>query len=143
MRGGLGYFWWYGGGGGSTYTASLSGSFPSPSGVSTINNIFYRQGLAGSLPAPSGAIVKQTGKFLTGDFSSGSGTSTKSTTRTLSGAVPAPSGTLQESATLRQTVSGIMGAILGAIATVLNPIIVPTRNKMKIIGSAFRKLIGG
>ena len=128
--------------GGTTYDQSVLGSFPAPSGnISSI--VAFSQSTTGDFPAPSGSIVKLIGKAVSGSSPAPSGVPSKLITVTRTGTMPAPSGSLQEAVTFRQAVTGIMGSISAVISTVLNPIIEASTNKIKIIGSAFRRIIGG
>lgn len=129
-------------GGPTTYTQTCTGSFSAPSGA-LAQQVSFVEALSGSFPSPSGTASKLIGKNIAGALSAPSGATIKQTAVTRTGSMPAPSGSLQESVTFHQAVAGIMGSIAAIIATVLNPIIPATKNKIKIIGSAFRKLIGG
>jgi hypothetical protein len=127
---------------GGPFTQSLSGSFPAPS-ASLSSVVAFHQSSTGNFPSPSGGASKMIGKGVSGSLPDPSGIVSKRTSVTRTGNMPSPSGSLQEAVTFRQTVSGIMGSISAIISTVLNPIIEASTNKIKIIGSAFRRLIGG
>lgn len=120
----------------------LAGVFPSA--FSTVSNPgMFSQGVSGTMPNPTGGIVKLVGKSVTGAFPAGSGGPVMRTAKVVAGTMPAASGTLAESVTLHATLSGIMGAISGAVSTVLNPVVVAAKGLLKIIGSGFKKIIGG
>jgi|GEM_PF-1857342 len=120
----------------------VAGALPSPAGTATRNGA-YGEALAGSFPAPSGSIAKRTGKMLTGSVPAANGSVVKLTSRGLSGSMPAASGDTGHGAILHQSVAGIMGTISGAVAAVVNPVVAAAMGLLRIIGSGFKKIIGG
>jgi len=130
------------GGGGATYNQAVAGGFPAPGG-SAAHQGSFGEALAGNLPAPSGGIVKRTGKIVTGAVPAAGGATVKRTAKALAGSVPSANGNAMHGAVFHVSVSGIMGIIAGTVATVLNPVVIAAKGLLKVIGSGFKKIIGG
>lgn len=120
----------------------VTGALPAPSGLASTGGSFSVTP-SGAFPSPTGGISKGVGKQVAGNLPSGSGSVTKQTSKTVAGNLPAPAGAATEAISFHQAVSGIMGAIIGGISYVLNPVVSLTAGAAKIIGSAFRRIIGG
>ena len=146
---------------GTLYTQDLTASFPSASG-SLVKNIGknltgdfpaqsgsfttilgFSQEVAGDFPSPVGALSKQINKNLIGEFTSPSGALTKETSKNLTGDFPSPSGILEDLINFKRSLTGVMGSITGVVSSVLNPVIPLGIKLIKLIGSGFKKLLGG
>ncbi|GFE61934.1 hypothetical protein [Geobacter sp. AOG2] len=120
----------------------VAGVLPSPAGAASSNGAFGET-LAGNFPAPSGSINKQTGKQLAGAVPAAGGTAVKQSFKALTGNMPSAGGNLGHGAILHQSIAGIMGTISGAVSAVVNPLAAAAKSLRKIIGSGFKKIIGG
>ena len=89
----IGAFEYVQGGGGTTYTQSLTGELPYPSG-SLLYSVAFFTPLTGDLPSPAGGVAKHISKPLAGDFPSVFGEAGKQTNKQLSGIPPSPSGSV-------------------------------------------------
>jgi hypothetical protein len=126
---------------GSTLKQSVDGVSPSPSGGLTKRISTKLTGVAGAV---IGGVRKKIGKVFSGIMPGASGKTSKKSSRKLSGISPPPSGRLSAGARLRESMAGWFGAITGAVSTVFKDggaVIV--KRSARIIGSAFKRLLGG
>lgn len=121
---------------------ALTGAMPAPSGIVGSTKVFLLT-VVGALGSLYAGIVKQVNKGLSGDVPAGSAGVKKGVAVVRSGNMPGGSGGLNAGVTLHQTLTGIMGSIAAIVTTVLNPIVVIGVKLFKVIGSAFKKLVGG
>ena len=120
----------------------LFGYVPAPSGTA-VGVSAYMQALAGTFGNIVGGIVKRINKGLSGTLPASTATIKKKVSVRRAGNMPAPSGNVNAEATFLQTLSGIMGAISAILTAVFVPFTEGTAKLIHIIGSAFRKIIGG
>lgn len=143
MLAGRGYYYYYGQSATpGSVTHDLAGNFPYPVGMINIQ-MNFGEATQGDFPAATANIVKLVGKCLLGNMVTTTGDNTKTVATMQVGNMPEPTGLVEDSAILSQSLSGIMGIISGAITAALNPAIVRIVRWVKVIGSSFKKLIGG
>ena len=124
---------------GAALSAALAGALPSPLGSLSIAVLFH-EALTADMPGPSGSISKKIGKSLSGSLPSMAGGLSNKIGKMLSGGVPEQSGGISTIFSVDQSVSGIMPAPSGSLATVLHIFTGTLENLIKIIGAGFKKI---
>ena len=121
----------------------LLGAMPASTGAASgdLSNLSVQ--ISGDFPAPAGDLSKKTIKALTGVMPAPVGQAVKVTHKALSGDFAEPAGITETAYATSQAIAGEMPAPTGLLSTVLNPIINATAKLLKMIGTSFKKMIGG
>jgi hypothetical protein len=123
---------------GTTFEQSVVGSMPASSGTATTITTFGEL-VEGSMPASSGTLVKLISKGMAGDMPTSSGVVLKQTQTVLDGSMPSTTGTVGASLTFTQTLSGVTGAITGAVNKLIS---LSPSGILPAAAGAITKLIG-